>query len=145
MELVSESFSGLSRLTTLSLQNNQIKHIASTVFKDLISLKDLKFQTNQLIGIEAEYFQNLFNLTSINLESNQIVYISRNSFMGLMRLTSICLNDNPISNQFPDSLNDICSSSPYCLVYVSTKCANKKIISRPFGLKIKNIILKGTT
>ena len=51
--------------------------------------------------------------------------LNKNALVGLSKLEKLCLNDNPISDIFPDSLDELYSTNPKCKVYVLTKCRFK--------------------
>lgn len=125
IELINyKTFTGLSKLETLSLENiykiesessfKQLRNLKSLTIKDtfldlneklfhgLISLNVLNLSFNPLVNleeetlIEANPFVKLTNLTSLNIEFHNIPVISQEIFTGLTKLKNLQLRGNRI-------------------------------------------------
>ena len=86
-------FDGLTKLTNLSLYDNQIGDISA--LEDLTNLTFLRYlylNNNQISDISA--LEDLTQLTNLSLGANQIRDIS--ALAGLTSLTNLYLNDNQI-------------------------------------------------
>ena len=101
-ELGAGDFSGLGRLTHLSLFNNAINAIPAEAFDDLSKLKELNLSRNRLVTV-PEAIRALSSLQRLDLRSNQISHVPEESFTGLGKLRWLILLENAITS-LPDDV-----------------------------------------
>ena len=100
--LESGDFAGLTSLTTLNLDNNQLSVLPVDVLADLARLEGLGLSRNQLSTLPAEVFGGLTSLTTLNLSLNQLSALPESVFAGLISLQTLNLADNPAAGvDFP--------------------------------------------
>ena len=90
----------------------------------MYSLEKLYLNNNKITHISEKIFYDVIELKYLNLKSNQIIEFNKDSLFGLFWLEKICLYENPITEQFPDLVNNICPSipNPKCKVDISIYC-----------------------
>nr|AIO11818.1 variable lymphocyte receptor type A [Petromyzon marinus] len=91
-------FNPLTELKTLGLQNNQIGALPTGVFDRLINLDKLYLNLNQLRSLPPGVFDRLTKLTLLNLGSNQLQSIPEKVFDKLTQLQQLYLNDNQLQS-----------------------------------------------
>ncbi|EGD79879.1 TKL protein kinase [Salpingoeca rosetta] len=89
--------SGMTSLSTLSLNNNRICRIAKDVFKGLPVLQLLLLGENRISKIESQAFDNLTQLQLLTMFTNDISAIPSGLFHQLTSLTTLQLQQNPIT------------------------------------------------
>ena len=70
--LKSGDFAGLTGLTLLSLQSNEITTLPADIFSGLSVLEELNLDNNQLSSLPTGIFAGLTSLTSLNLSNNSL-------------------------------------------------------------------------
>ena len=124
-----ENYGYPSNSTLISLFSQDIESIDENTFNGFSRLETLYLHENKLNRLEPFLFKNLFNLKVLWLESNKLVSLDKNLLNGLINLEQVCLFNNPISIIYPDSLKDICNSSPKCVVKITETCVASNIIA----------------
>lgn len=109
-----------SKIIDLHAQN--IDSIEASTFNGYTKLEALYLHENKLNKLDSSLFKDLINLKILWLESNNIISFDRNSLSGLKDLEQVCFFNNPISIIFPQSIKDICSSNPKCIITITTAC-----------------------
>ncbi|XP_019866330.2 leucine-rich repeat and immunoglobulin-like domain-containing nogo receptor-interacting protein 1 [Aethina tumida] len=123
------ALNGLSKITTISLQSNQLETIQNNVFT-CPTLKELSLSLNKIRQIDSAAFVTLQNLLELDLsfnkltavpeaikslskleklrlDENKIVTLSANSFGNLGKLLNLRLNNNGITNLHSHSLQNL--------------------------------------
>ncbi len=100
-------FAGLSALTRLDLNDNQISTLPADAFSDLSALTRLFLGGNQISTLPAGVFSGLSKLTRLFLGGNQISTLPAGVFSGLSKLTTLVLGDNQISTLPADAFSDL--------------------------------------
>lgn len=90
-------FTGLSRLTKLSLNYLDLNQIVNTWFTPLYNLKHLELIANNLKQIDANHFSSLAKIISLSLKFNQLTTIANTSFDNLSQLTSLDISNNRLT------------------------------------------------
>lgn len=93
-EIVAGAFTGLSSLTELNLNHNEIRTLSANILQPLTALRDLKLDNNTLQSIGRETFTGNPRLESISLASNEIIEIQRGFIENLQDLRTLRLQDN---------------------------------------------------
>ena len=91
-------FSGLSALTTLNLSGNDLTSLPEGVFSGLSSLTTLNLNSNDLTSLPEGVFSSLSALTTINLNSNDLTSLPTGVFSGLSALTTLDLRNNDLTS-----------------------------------------------
>ena len=120
-----KTLNNLKNLSTLILENLNLKALKNNFFIDLINLKSLYATNNKIETIEDEAFMGLKNLQMLDLSSNLIKEPNLKSFNHLPSLTRLFLNNNLITmfttkkynNEFLKNLK-ILNLSKNCLIDV---------------------------
>jgi len=95
---VFSAFTGLHSLTNLDLSNNKIPEIDGFVFQGLTSLSQLTLRFNYIQTISfAAFWSQRVSLQLVNLNSNNLTTLPSMLFNGLNNLTGIGLNKNKIT------------------------------------------------
>jgi len=89
------AFNGLTKLTTLSMRNNEISEITPGKFQNLNSLEALLLNNNKLEHWDSAVFSGLVNLRAIVLSGNNLQYLHPDTFVGLPNLQLLVLSNNP--------------------------------------------------
>ena len=88
-------FSGLAKLETLDLYNNQFyQGLPAGVFSGLTKLETLNLGANRLPALRAEAFSGLSALETLILGVNRLPALPAGVFSGLTKLKTLSLNDN---------------------------------------------------
>ena len=93
-----ESFSKLSELEVLMLNENYIAEIHKDSLRGLRNLKDLSLAQNKLNKIETSYFEDLTALEVLDLKSNFISELNIGVFADLKKIKKIFLGWNLLRN-----------------------------------------------
>ncbi len=104
-ELKPGDFDGLTNLTELRLDDNELSALPENIFDQLTNLTELKLDGNQLSALPSGLFDQLTNLTEIYLSNNQLSALPDGLFDQLTNLTLLALNSNELS-ALPDSFFD---------------------------------------
>ena len=94
--LQADDFSGLTSLTKLNLQHNQLGALPAGVFSDLTSLRRLLLSNNQLRTLPAGVFDTLTQLEELRLTSNRLEMLWQDVFANLSRLYILDLSFNEL-------------------------------------------------
>ncbi|XP_065362237.1 peroxidasin [Calliphora vicina] len=102
-EIPTNAFEGLTQVTTLFLNENEISYIQEGAFDGLVSLRFLYLNYNRISKLPKSIFQKLQQLEGIYLENNDIWQIDADTFASLPRLNRIFLFNNKLTNLPPDA------------------------------------------
>ncbi|KAI8116975.1 Peroxidasin [Lucilia cuprina] len=102
-EIPANAFDGLTQVTTLFLNENEISYIQEGAFDGLVSLRFLYLSSNRISKLPKSIFQKLQQLEGIYLENNDIWQIDADTFANLPRLNRIFLFNNKLTNLPPDA------------------------------------------
>nr|AIO11790.1 variable lymphocyte receptor type A [Petromyzon marinus] len=97
-QLSSNAFQGLTKLTWLALDNNQIESLPAGLFDQLAELKQLYLQGNQLKSLPPGAFSHLTKLTRLDLNINQLQSIPKGVFDRLTNLQDLRLHTNQLQS-----------------------------------------------
>ncbi|NWX80400.1 TLR22 protein, partial [Alca torda] len=98
--------SGLtSKITTLNLAHNRIKHILSQDLQQTVNLRVLLLQSNEISSIDEDSFRSLGKLELLDLSNNSLAHLSPAWFGHLFSLQHLRLQGN--------SYRDLGKSSPF--------------------------------
>nr|AIO11824.1 variable lymphocyte receptor type A [Petromyzon marinus] len=98
VQLSSNAFQGLTKLTWLALDGNQIESLPAGLFDQLAELKQLYLQTNQLKSLPATLFDRLTSLEKLYLAQNQLTSLPPGVFDRLTKLTTLSLSTNQLQS-----------------------------------------------
>nr|AIO11810.1 variable lymphocyte receptor type A [Petromyzon marinus] len=98
VQLSSNAFQGLTKLTWLALDYIQIASLPAGLFDQLRELKDLYLGSNQLKSLPPGVFDRLTKLTLLNLGSNQLQSIPSGAFDKLTNLQTLNLFQNELQS-----------------------------------------------
>ena len=98
-------FEGLSNLTLLNLELNELAELPKGVFAGLSRLEALTLSRNRLVGLPDGLFAGLTNLRSLNLQNNSIRDLPVGVLAGLTKLDKLYLANNRIA-ELPSGLFD---------------------------------------
>ncbi|KAK4884741.1 hypothetical protein RN001_001012 [Aquatica leii] len=96
------TFSQLSDLRILSLEENKISSIYKDSFKGLTSMTSLILKKNLITNIPIGLFGDLGRLEMLDLSDNRLSSLSPNTFSGLISLTKLNISHNELK-VFEDS------------------------------------------
>ena len=100
----SDSFSSMSNLVYLDLNDNRIEKIDNRTFSSLIQLKTLNLRHNLIRFIEENTFSNLKNLSELDLSWNILLSVLNPlSFSGLENLKDLNLDRCRLSTLNPQT------------------------------------------
>ncbi len=91
-------FNGLTALTYLDLQSNDLTVLPAGIFDELINLKTLNLNWNDLASLPAGIFDKLTALAGIGLHENDLASLPAGIFDKLTALTTLALGNNQISD-----------------------------------------------
>ena len=112
------TFTGLTQLQRLNLFNNLLTSLDASIFNGLSQLRVLELTGNQLTSLDASIFAGLTQLQQLWLQNNNLISLDRNIFIGLLNLETVYLFSNPISSLQPSLVKQLCSTNPFCTVYI---------------------------
>ncbi|CAL8265299.1 unnamed protein product [Gadus morhua 'NCC'] len=95
--LAAGSFSHLSNLEFLNLQNGQLVTLDPQVFRGLRALAHIHLERNRLRTLPGTIFQNTPNLASLSLHNNQLSRVEERLFAGLSQMWLLNLGWNSIA------------------------------------------------
>jgi len=104
------AFNGLTTLTRLFLQSNEVCEILPGTFENMINLEHVDLSDNSLEHLDIATFSGLVNLHFVSLEKNKQQYIHPDTFFRLSCLKYIILRSN-FGLQVPTDHNFINSHS----------------------------------
>ena len=106
--LKSGDFAGLTGLTRLDLQNNQLSTLPTGVFSGLSALTRLDLQNNQLSTLPTGVFAGLTSLTTLNLSNNPLpTSLPASLFADLPATATITLPTGTTINDIPTTVGTI--------------------------------------
>jgi hypothetical protein len=88
------AFSGITKLTVLSMRGNEISEITPGTFAKTSSLELLALAYNKFEHLEVDVFSGLVKLKYIYLEGNELQYLHPDTFVGLPNLQTLYLSNN---------------------------------------------------
>lgn len=97
-ELYTDSFKGLKRLNSLILKNNKIEKIPQSIFADLQTLEFLDLSGNALTTLSSITFSGLTYLTKLNISHNNLKVLEDAHIFPLGRLMSLDISDNKLKD-----------------------------------------------
>uniref|UniRef100_A0A1A9WTL6 Ig-like domain-containing protein n=1 Tax=Glossina brevipalpis TaxID=37001 RepID=A0A1A9WTL6_9MUSC len=97
-ELPANAFEGLTQVTTLFLNENEISYVEESAFDGLKSLRFLYLNNNRISRLPSNIFQQLKQLEAIYLDNNDIWQIDTNTFNDLPRLNRLFIFNNKLTN-----------------------------------------------
>jgi len=86
------AFKGLTNLTNLSIQGNEISEIIARTSQNCSHMKDIDLRNMRIEQLERDIFCGLLKLEYINMEGNNLRYIHPVVFSGLPILESLHLS-----------------------------------------------------
>lgn len=89
-------FRGLGNLKSISLKGNRLRDLKSATFENLEKLEHLSMEENLLSCLESSLLRGLVNLRNVNLKGNRLRSIEAGMFEGLKKLEKIIIGDNPL-------------------------------------------------
>ena len=92
--LRSGDFSGLSNMETLRLSENYLASLPNGIFNELSSLKRLLLTDNEFTSLQANIFNGLSSLELLQLRDNDLTSLSTGVFNGLPKLKKLYLDEN---------------------------------------------------
>ena len=91
-------FAGLTSLTLLNLNLNQLTSLPEGIFDGLAELTQITVETNQLASLPEGAFAGLVKLEYIDLGYNRLTGLPAGVFAGLPALSEISLSNNALSS-----------------------------------------------
>ena len=104
-ELKPGDFDGMTNLTDLRLNGNELSALPENIIDQLTNLKDLSLNSNELTSLPDGVFDQLTNLTELGLGSNELTSLPSGLFDQLTNLTVLGLNGNELTS-LPSGLFD---------------------------------------
>ena len=92
----SQTFAGLQRLAVLSLHNNRITRLDSSLFNDLAALQILRLDGNAIESLPDGLLASLNNLHTLILSRNRLTHVDSRSLSSLSSLALLALDNNLI-------------------------------------------------
>ncbi|XP_067138485.1 protein toll-like [Centruroides vittatus] len=106
-ELFNLTFHNVSSLTSLTIKINNIHLFPNRPFRELTNLSELSITNGNLKVLPADLFYNLGNLTKLVLSNNKIESIHSHTFRNLTRLESLYLEMNGINYLHSETLKGL--------------------------------------
>ena len=97
-ELKPGDFDGMTNLTDLRLNGNELSALPENIIDQLTNLKDLSLNSNELTSLPDGVFDQLTNLTELSLSSNELTSLPDGVFDQLTHLTVLSLGNNELSS-----------------------------------------------
>lgn len=126
----------LFNLTTLSIQNSQLKEIKATDFDGMQELEYLNLFDNYLSYLPSDTFSSLKKLKRIHLGANKIEEIPNDLFSNNLILEKIHLHENNIKYLSPEVFDGLTKLNFVTLEY--NPCGNKTYTGTHGMIKLKN-------
>nr|AIO11786.1 variable lymphocyte receptor type A [Petromyzon marinus] len=98
VQLSSNAFQGLTKLTWLALDQNQLQSLSPGLFDHLTELKNLYLAGNQLKSLPSGVFDSLTKLTYLSLNDNQLQSVPDGVFDKLGNLERLQLTNNKLQS-----------------------------------------------
>ncbi|CAO1437715.1 unnamed protein product [Diamesa hyperborea] len=100
-----KTFTGLTNLRYIDLDDNYLESIPRGVFDDLINLRSLILDNNNLTRLDGELFKYNFKIEILSFSSNHLSVIGSKLITHLSSLIIADFNNNPcISEIYPDTV-----------------------------------------
>ncbi|KAI6658474.1 hypothetical protein LOD99_15274 [Oopsacas minuta] len=96
-----EAFNGMSELTSLNLEDNQIQHLPARVFGNLTNLDNLILANNTITTASPDSFYGLDNLTLLIVDENQYFPVNVLRTLNMLRILFLRNNGYTTLNPFP--------------------------------------------
>lgn len=139
----SEAFKGLTELSELCLNNNEIKEINGFIFSPLYNLKILELSVNYIEAFENDTFSALVNLEKINLEKNDFFQFNFSILENNYQLRDISIGDfNSLEN---DGFMLLSGNSNVITNYNLTKVIESDFIANGSVIRINNSKISSLT
>lgn len=103
------SFDDLKDLNLLYLDNNKIAHLPSKLFDKLENLDTLYMNGNQLSKLDSNMFRNNKQMALLHLNENKLQTLPSGIFDGLTQMRQLWLKSNEIVD-LPPNIFDHCES-----------------------------------
>nr|ABB21060.1 variable lymphocyte receptor A [Eptatretus burgeri] len=132
-----KAFHHLSKLTYLSLGENQLQALPIGVFDQLVNLTDLRLNRNQLKSLPPGIFDKLTKLTFLQLTDNKLHSLPEGVFDKLTKLTRLHLLNNQLRNVPHGAFDSLSSISNVQLFGNPWDCTCNGIIYMAKWLKKK--------
>ena len=100
-------FAGLTSLTTLILDNNDLTTLPAGVFAGSTTLTTLYMGSNDLTTLSNGVFGGLTALKSLYLNDNRLTTLSAGAFAGLGAMTKLRLNSNDLTTLTDDVIEPL--------------------------------------
>ncbi|KAA0203965.1 hypothetical protein HAZT_HAZT001676 [Hyalella azteca] len=94
----SQLLNNLPALTSLNLNNNNLRELPGLIFQECKALEVLKLSKNQLVSLGDGVFYGLSRLRTLSLDQNNLTSVTKNWLFGLESLEELSLRHNSISN-----------------------------------------------
>ena len=104
------AFNGLTKLTELSMQGNNISELLPGTFENMKRLEYLDLSYNGIEYLDSGLLSGLINLKYMHLSKNKLKYLHPNTFLGLPNVKHLHLEKNGF-HQIPTDRNYINSQS----------------------------------
>lgn len=89
------TFTGLIKLRTLILNNNEIEALEDFLFENLTFLFKIEIKNNRLHYVGLQTFVNTGSVQNIFFDSNRLTVLKEDTFQNLIKLKSLSLAENP--------------------------------------------------
>ncbi|XP_066273614.1 insulin-like growth factor-binding protein complex acid labile subunit [Branchiostoma lanceolatum] len=89
-------FTGLGRLGTLNLADNNLTRVPSEALGKINQLETLNLSGNEIPTLNPNDFVNMTNITRLDLSGNNLTSVPEAVFDKLIRMYELDLSDNPI-------------------------------------------------
>ena len=99
-ELKAGDFRGMSGVTALRLENNDLNSIPAGVFEGLSGLETLSVANNAIATLDADAFNGLSGLQTLDASNNSIETLPDGIFEGLASLTEVDFSSNAAAGGF---------------------------------------------
>ncbi|TGG83163.1 MAG: hypothetical protein ERJ69_04080, partial [Aphanocapsa feldmannii 288cV] len=111
-----DDFDGLSNLSHLNLDRNELNSLPEDVFDGLSKLNVIQLSNNELSSLPENIFDGLSKLQSIYLNYNELSSLPEDVFDGLSKLKYLFLYDNKLSS-LPENVFDGLSNLERLFMY----------------------------
>jgi Leucine-rich repeat (LRR) protein len=94
--LDSSVFNNIINIERLWIASNELNYLSPDLFNGLVKLYWLDLSTNKLTSLDKTIFKSLDNLQDLNLAENYLQFLDKNLFNNLTKLTYLYLNGNKL-------------------------------------------------